>query len=54
MAAYTHRDDNWVSGFFLLVPHEEQKAPTYSIYDLMVQPFGMKSAHFHFYVDKKH
>ena len=23
MAAITHRDENWVRGFFLLVPHEE-------------------------------
>ena len=34
--AGTHRDENWVKGFFLLMPHEEQEAPTYSIDDLMV------------------
>ena len=50
----THRDDNWVKGFFLLMPHEEQEAPTYSIDELMVQPCGMKSTLFSFYVDKKH
>ena len=32
----THRDENWVKGFFLLMPHKEHEAPTYSINDLMV------------------
>ena len=28
MAAKTHEDDNWVKGFFLLMPSKEQEAPT--------------------------
>ena len=42
MESNTYRDENWVRGIFLLVPHEEQEAPTYSIDGLMVQPCGMK------------
>ena len=54
MEVITHRDENWVKGFFLFVSHEEQEAPTYSIDDLMVHPCGMKSEPFHFHEGKKH
>ena len=52
--AGTHRDENWVKGFFLLMPQEEQEAATYSIDELMVQPRGMKISPFPFCVYKKH
>ena len=38
MAVGTHRDEVWVKGFFLLVSHEEQEAPTSSIDSFMVKP----------------
>ena len=31
-------DENWVKGFFLLVPHKEQETPPFSIDDLLINP----------------
>ena len=39
-------DENWVKVFFLLVLHEEQKAPPFFVDDLMINPWGLKIAPF--------
>ena len=38
------RVENWVKGFSLLVPHEEQEAPPFSVDDLLINPWGLKIA----------
>ena len=38
MEANTHEDDNWVKGFFLLIPSKEQEVPTLIHGDLLWEP----------------
>ena len=54
ISASSSENGNWVKVFLVLMLHEEQEAPTYSIDDLMVQPSCMQLSPFCFYVYKKH
>ena len=45
-------DENWVKGFFLLVPHEDQEDPPSSD-DLMINPWGLKSEPFPYEIVEK-
>ena len=37
-------DENWVKGFFLLMPQEENDTSTLPVEGLMVKPYGLTSA----------
>ena len=38
MESYTHEDDNWMKGFFVLIPSKEQEVPTLIHGDLLREP----------------